>query len=87
MLEKLIICAVVSASVAACTSTTTRPPPPAQTADLACPRSTTASRISTRAGECSSSPIRTYTQQDIDRTGQTDVGSALRMLDPSISTH
>lgn len=28
----------------------------------------------------------TYTKDDLDKTGQTEVGPALRMLDPSIST-
>lgn len=30
---------------------------------------------------------RSYSQSDIRNTGQTDVGSALQMLDPSISVH
>jgi len=29
----------------------------------------------------------TYTEQDIDRTGQSTVGAALPMLDPSITRH
>ena len=30
---------------------------------------------------------RAYTQEDIDRTGKTDAGQALQMLDPSITVH
>jgi hypothetical protein len=30
---------------------------------------------------------RAYTQEDIDRTGKTDAGHALQMLDPSITVH
>jgi hypothetical protein len=31
--------------------------------------------------------VRTYSKEDVDRTGQTDVANALRMLDPSITVH
>lgn len=34
--------------------------------------------------ECANSPGRSYSKDDIDRTGQTDIASALRQLDPSI---
>lgn len=34
--------------------------------------------------ECANSPGRSYSKEDIDRTGQTDTASALRQLDPSI---
>jgi hypothetical protein len=34
--------------------------------------------------ECANSPGRSYSKEDIDRTGQTDIASALRQLDPSI---
>jgi len=52
-------------------------------ADAAC--DTTASRIRrNRAGECvpSSQPTRSYSKDDIDNTGQTDIAEALRRLDP-----
>jgi hypothetical protein len=45
------------------------------------------SRIPAKAGNCPSYPGRSYSQQDIDRTGQSQVGDALQMLDPSISVH
>jgi hypothetical protein len=37
-----------------------------------------------RNGDCpaSSQPTRSYTKDDLDSTGQTDVGEALRRLDP-----
>lgn len=51
----------------------------------------TASRNATRirknddkAPECANAPGRSYDQDDIRRTGQTNVGDALRMLDPSV---
>ncbi|WP_242108456.1 hypothetical protein [Luteimonas aquatica] len=33
---------------------------------------------------CANAAGRSYTQDDLDRTGRTDVASALRQLDPSI---
>ncbi len=38
-----------------------------------------------KAGKCaaSSSPTRTYTKEDLEMTGQTDLADALRQLDPT----
>ncbi len=38
-----------------------------------------------KSGKCttSSSPMRTYTKDDIEMTGETDLNEALRKLDPS----
>jgi len=85
MFKTLVICAVVSASVAGCSTTSTRPATP--TAAVACPQNSSASRLPQRPGTCSSTPGRTYSNEDIQRTGQTDVASALQLLDPSISAH
>jgi hypothetical protein len=81
------LCYCLAASLAACSTTGTQPPATARTAVAACPPNTTASRIQPRANECSASPVRTYSQEDVQRTGQQDVGIALQMLDPSISVH
>ena len=89
MIKTLLICAVVSASVVAC-SGAPKPRADASTAaaNAARPCSLgTASRIPMRPGECSFSPGRTYTDKDVERTGQTNVGDALQMLDPSITVH
>jgi hypothetical protein len=43
----------------------------------------TATRIPVKSSECAGFGS-TYDQQDIDRTGQTTVGPALQMLDPSV---
>jgi hypothetical protein len=90
MFRTLLICAVVSASVIACSSTGPARPDTTRTATAAtarpCPQDT-ASRIPLRPGECSSSPGRTYSDKDMERTGQTDVGNALQLLDPSITVH
>jgi hypothetical protein len=82
MLKTLALCAV--ASLAACS--TTRPQAP-QTAAVACAEQSAGSHLPLKAGQCTSSPVRSYSQTDIERTGQTDVGSALRLLDPSLTVH
>jgi hypothetical protein len=48
--------------------------------------SDTATRIPVRPGECAGFG-QTYTQDDLQSTGQFDVGPALRMLDPSLTVH
>ncbi len=88
MFKTLLICTVVSASVIAC-STTAPARPDSRTAVAAtpCAQNTTATRIPMRTGECSSTPGRSYSNEEVERTGQTNVGDALQMLDPSISVH
>ena len=78
MIKTFLLCA--TATLAACATTT----PTARTAAVQCPQDSTASRIPNR---CSASPVRTYSQEDVQRTGQTDVANALQMLDPSITVH
>ena len=90
MIKSLLICAVVSASAVACstTSPSTTAPPRTAAADTTRPcNQDTASRIPVRPGECTSAPGRAYSDKDIERTGQTNVGDALQLLDPSITTH
>jgi hypothetical protein len=89
MLRTLFICAVVSASAVGCSSTP-QPRPDTPAAASTTPRPcapVTASRIPARPDECSPSPGRTYSQEDVERTGQTNVADALQMLDPSITVH
>jgi len=43
----------------------------------------TATRIPVKSGECAGFGS-TYTQQDLDTTGQIDTAKALGMLDPSV---
>jgi hypothetical protein len=47
----------------------------------------TGSRITSRdsKGRCAMQSGRAYSKEDIDRTGRTDLGDALRTLDPSIN--
>ena len=81
------LCFCLAVSLAACSTTGTQTPATARTAVAACPPNTTASRIEPRPNECFATPTRTYSQDDVQRTGQTDLGNALQMLDPSISVH
>ena len=89
MFRTLLICAVVSASALGCSSTPQPRPDATRTATTAAAPCSlpTASRIPQKPDECSPSPGRTYSQTDVERTGQTDVGDALQMLDPSITVH
>jgi hypothetical protein len=85
MFKTSSLCAIALASIAACS--TTAPPATRTAAVAACPQNRSASRLPPRPGQCSSTPGRTYTNEEIERTGQTDVGNALQQLDPSISVH
>jgi hypothetical protein len=65
---------------------TTSPPRTDLTPDVArsetCLR--TGTRIALKDGECASVPGRSYSKDDLDRTGAITVDEALRLLDPSI---
>jgi hypothetical protein len=90
MVRTVLICALVSASALGCSGSPQPRPDAARTAaaTTAQPCSqATASRIPRNPEECSPSPGRTYSQADVERTGQTNVGDALQMLDPSITVH
>jgi hypothetical protein len=47
----------------------------------------TGSHIPPPKGQCLPVAGNSYSQQDIRRTGATDVGQALQMLDPSVTVH
>ncbi|HET7562798.1 MAG TPA: hypothetical protein VFJ87_10525 [Rhodanobacteraceae bacterium] len=47
----------------------------------------TGSHIPPPKGQCLPVAGNSYSQQDIRRTGATDVGRALQMLDPSVTVH
>jgi hypothetical protein len=89
MFRTLIIFAVVSASALGCSAPQQRPDTrvAADTAAVRPCSVASASRLASKPGECSATPGRTYSQEDVQRTGQTNVGDALQMLDPSITVH
>jgi hypothetical protein len=45
----------------------------------------TGSHIPRKPGECGAAPSRRYTHDDIDRTGATTAGGALRNLSPALT--
>lgn len=55
----------------------------AKPAQAGCVRST-GTRIKSKKDDCLGFSGRTYTSEDLARTGDSDVGAALRRLDPSI---
>ena len=74
-------------AVAACAGTPATPTAQNSVASTAAPDTsciTSASRIPQNGCNVAG---RSYTQEDIDRTGKTDAGQALQMLDPSITVH
>ena len=90
LLTKLLIGALLVLPLAACTTpSATREPP--KSASLAPARTRgcvpdTATRIPVKETDCAGFG-RTYTQQDLQRTGQPDTAQALRLLDPSLTVH
>ena len=83
MVKTFLFCMTVTLAACASTHPTARTAA-AQTGATSCGQNSTASRI---PNQCSASPVRTYSQEDVQRTGQTDVANALQMLDPSITVH
>ncbi|MBS0420938.1 MAG: hypothetical protein JSR66_24720 [Proteobacteria bacterium] len=86
MFKTLLICSA-TALLAACSTTQRAAAPDNRAANVPCHEYATGSHLLSKEGKCSSSPVRSYSQEDVQRTGQTDVGDALRMLDPSITVH
>lgn len=88
MFRALLICTVVSACSVACTGAPSARPDTraASNVPASCIRET-ASRIPTKPDQCQDAAGHSWSHDDIDRTGQPDVGNALRMLDPSVSIH
>jgi hypothetical protein len=85
MLKSLAIGACL-ALLSACASTPA--PTTTQTAAAKPPAgcvAQTATRIPVKDGDCAGFGS-TYTHQDLDNTGQTYLGPALQMLDPSVRT-
>jgi hypothetical protein len=85
MFKTLLIC--TAAVLAACSTTQPSTAPDSRTANVTCVDAASGSRLPSQHGKCGSSAVRSYSQDDVQRTGQTDVGDALRMLDPAVSVH
>ena len=87
MLNNLLSATCLALALAACASTPPAKAPAvaAATAPTGCVPQT-ASRIPVSSSECAGFG-RTYTQDDIQRTGAVDPGQALRLLDPALTIH
>jgi hypothetical protein len=88
MLRTLLIATLVSASLGGCASTSSNTS--TASAKNAVPPNCirdTGTRLPAKPPGCQNFPGRSYSQNDIDRTGQTDTAEALRMLDPSVTVH
>jgi hypothetical protein len=76
--------------LAACAARTADVKPSAQTSASLAPNpaclSQTGSRIARNDAHCSAFG-RSYSNEDIDRTGSTTAGDALRLLDPGLTVH
>lgn len=69
-------------------SNTTAQPMPGDRFALYCAPPQAATRIPPDPRQCSAGNVRTYTGEQLEQTGATEVGDALRYLDPSITvTH
>jgi hypothetical protein len=71
--------------LAACVSAGTKPNTAATEKNSSC-LSDTGSLFATKPPDCSAFG-RSYTSEDMSRTGKTDSGQALRQLDPSLVIH
>jgi hypothetical protein len=88
MVKSLALSAALALSLAACSAAPVSPDK-AATANAKPPAGCvgqTATRIPVKDDSTSCAGFgHTYTQQDLDRTGQYDLSRALQMLDPAIS--
>lgn len=97
MVIRILASTVLLASLVGCAhgpqtrASNTAPQPMPMPADrfaLYCAPSQTASRIPPDPRHCSADNVRTYTGDQLEQTGATQVGDALRYLDPEITiTH
>jgi hypothetical protein len=87
-MRTILISAVALVATMGCTTTQQRPDAQASTATAIRPCAMdTGSRLPMKPGDCSIAPGRSYSQDDLRRTGEDDVGEALKLLDPSITVH
>jgi hypothetical protein len=86
MIRTVLICALVSASAAGCATPQARTDTQVAAVNHPCAVQS-GSRLPVRPGECNGLAGRSYSQDDMERTGKTNVGDALQLLDPSLSVH
>jgi hypothetical protein len=83
-----VVAAIGSALIAACATTATHVAPKAGASEAAAENSACLSQTGSRIPGATCSEIgRSYSSDDINRTGSTTAGEALPLLDPSITVH
>jgi hypothetical protein len=89
MLKAFSIGIVISLCVAGCAAQQARQTAPASatahSTAAPCIPAGALSRPTDTTVKCGSGPGRSFTRDDVSRTGQLDMGRALQMLDPSIA--
>ena len=84
---KLLVGVALSACVAGCAHMPSHTEAMANSAPPAgCVPPATATRLPLRPSECAAFG-RSWTQEDLKRTGALDLGRALQLMDPSVSSH
>jgi hypothetical protein len=86
MFRNLLLITCAGLLVDACASAPTMTPAQPTTARLGCTQAT-GSNLPPDSQKPCPGPGSTYNQDDLSRTGQTQTGAALRMLDPSLTVH
>lgn len=84
MLNKLLPGACLALSLAACATTPSAPLAASASKPPAGCVASTATLVPVSPGTCAGFG-NTYTRDDIDHTGATNIGDALRVLDPSLT--
>lgn len=90
MKRSLALTVVAALMLAACAATAPSPDPTKATANAKPPAGCvgqSATRIPLKDDKSCAGFGSTYTQQDINNTGQSTVGGALPLLDPAITRH
>ena len=91
MKRSLALTVVAALALGACATTAPSPDPTKTAANDARPPAgcvgQSATRIPVKDDKTCAGFGSTYTQQDINNTGQTTVGGALPLLDPAITRH
>jgi hypothetical protein len=87
MSNKVLLGAALLLALAGCATTPSTPPPTAKAAAVTTPVGcvgSTATRLPVAPGGCAG-PGHTLTQDQLVRTGATDLAGALRLVDPTLT--
>jgi len=88
MLKALLLGTLTAGFLAACAATPPAPDTVVGRTAATAPHFnclTTGTRIALKDGECANVAGRSFSQEDLQRTGAIDAAQALRMLDPSFT--